>query len=153
MIRSFQKSGTWEAKRSAIPYEVDGIVVKINDLRLAESLGFVGKDPRGATALKFQAQEVSTRLNDIGVNVGRTGVLTPYAILEPVEIGGVIVRQATLHNFDYISEKDIRVGDRVMIKRAGEVIPYVIGPIIDQRTGKELPYNPPNICPVCGQRR
>ena len=141
----------WEAKRSAIPYEVDGIVVKINDLRLSESLGFVGKDPRGATALKFQAQEVSTRLNDIGVNVGRTGVLTPFAILEAVEIGGVIVRQATLHNFDYISEKDIRVGDRVMIKRAGEVIPYVIGPIIDQRTGKELTYRPPNTCPVCGQ--
>jgi len=143
--------GAWDAKRSAIPYEVDGVVVKINDLRLAESLGFVGKDPRGATALKFQAQEVSTRLNGIGVNVGRTGVLTPYAILEPVEIGGVIVRQATLHNFDYISEKDIRVGDRVMIKRAGEVIPYVIGPIVDQRTGKELPYNPPNTCPICGQ--
>ena len=142
---------TWEAKRSAIPYEVDGIVVKINDLRLAESLGFVGKDPRGATALKFQAQEVSTRLNNIGVNVGRTGVLTPFAILEAVEIGGVIVRQATLHNFDYISEKDIRVGDRVMIKRAGEVIPYVIGPIVDQRTGNELPYSPPNTCPVCGQ--
>ena len=143
--------GAWEAKRSAIPYEVDGVVVKINDLRLAESLGFVGKDPRGAIALKFQAQEVSTKLNNIGVNVGRTGVLTPYAILEPVEIGGVIVRQATLHNFDYISEKDIRVGDRVMIKRAGEVIPYVIGPIIEQRTGKELPYDPPKTCPVCGQ--
>jgi len=142
---------TWDAKRSEIPYEVDGIVVKINDLRLADSLGFVGKDPRGATALKFQAQEISTKLNDIGVNVGRTGVLTPYAILEPVEVGGVIVRQATLHNFDYISEKDIRVGDRVMIKRAGEVIPYVIGPIIDQRTGSELPYNPPLSCPVCGQ--
>jgi DNA ligase (NAD+) len=143
--------GTWEAKRSTIPYEVDGVVVKINDLRLADSLGFVGKDPRGATALKFQAQEVSTRLNDIGVNVGRTGVLTPYAILEPAEIGGVVVRQATLHNFDYISEKDIRVGDRVMIKRAGEVIPYVIGPIFDQRTGKELPYEPPKKCPVCEQ--
>jgi DNA ligase (NAD+) len=142
----------WEGKRSGIPYEVDGIVVKINDLRLAESLGFVGKDPRGATALKFQAQEVSTTLNDIGVNVGRTGVLTPFAILEPVEIGGVIVRQATLHNFDYISDKDIRVGDRVMIKRAGEVIPYVIGPITDQRSGKEQPYTPPELCPVCGQK-
>ena len=142
---------TWEAKRSEIPYEVDGIVVKINDLKLADSLGFVGKDPRGAIALKFQAQEVSTKLNDIGVNVGRTGVLTPYAVLEPVEVGGVIVRQATLHNFDYISEKDIRVGDRVMIKRAGEVIPYVIGPIIDQRTGNQLPYTPPTSCPVCGQ--
>jgi len=144
--------GKWEEKRSEIPYEVDGIVVKVNDLRLSESLGFVGKDPRGANALKFPAQEVSTRLNDIGVNVGRTGVLTPFAILEPVEIGGVIVRQATLHNFDYIAEKDIRVGDRVMIKRAGEVIPYVIGPITDQRSGKELPYHPPETCPVCKQK-
>lgn len=144
--------GGWEEKRSKIPYEVDGIVVKINDLRLSESLGFVGKDPRGAAALKFAAQEVSTTLNDIGVNVGRTGVLTPFAILEPVEIGGVIVKQATLHNFDYISEKDIRVGDRVMIKRAGEVIPYVIGPIFDQRSGKEKSYIPPVICPVCKQK-
>ncbi len=146
------QTGKWDAMRSQIPYEVDGIVVKLNDLRLAESLGFVGKDPRGAIALKFPAQEVSTVLNDIGVNVGRTGVLTPFAILEPVEIGGVIVKQATLHNFDYISEKDIRIGDRVMLKRAGEVIPYVIGPIIGQRSGREVPFQPPEICPVCSQK-
>jgi DNA ligase (NAD+) len=138
--------------RAKIPFEVDGIVIKINDLRLSESMGFVGKDPRGSIALKFAAQEVSTLLKDIWVNVGRTGVLTPVAILEPVEIGGVIVKQATLHNFDYISEKDIRVGDRVMIKRAGDVIPYVIGPIIDQRKGKEKVYQPPTICPVCHQK-
>jgi len=146
------QAGKWNELRSEIPYEVDGIVVKINDLRLTESLGFVGKDPRGAIALKFQAQEVSTILNDIGVNVGRTGVLTPYAILEPVEIGGVTVKQATLHNFDYIAEKDIRVGDRVLIKRAGEVIPYVIGPILDQRKSSEQPYQPPQTCPVCHQK-
>jgi DNA ligase (NAD+) len=90
-------------------------------------------------------------LNDIGVNVGRTGVLTPYAILEPVEIGGVIVRQATLHNFDFIKERDIRVGDRVSVKRAGDVIPYVIGPVIAARTGKEKKYKPPSVCPICGQ--
>jgi DNA ligase (NAD+) len=95
--------------------------------------------------------EVTTRLNDIGVNVGRTGVLTPYAMLEPVEIGGVIVKQATLHNFDFIEEKDIRVGDRVMVKRAGDVIPYVIGPVVAVRTGKEKRYIPPKDCPVCGQ--
>ena len=83
---------------------------------------------------------MTTKLNDIGVNVGRTGVLTPYAILEPVEIGGVTVKQATLHNFDYIEEKDIRVGDRVLVKRAGEVIPYIIGPITDARSGDEKPY-------------
>ncbi|MDP2965614.1 MAG: NAD-dependent DNA ligase LigA [Pelolinea sp.] len=144
--------GKWNALREEIPYEVDGIVIKINDLKLSESLGFVGKDPRGAIALKFPAQEVSTTLKDIRVNVGRTGVLTPYAILEPVKIGGVIVKQATLHNFDYISDKDIRVGDIVMIKRAGEVIPYVIGPILDQRKGTEQPYQPPQTCPVCHQK-
>lgn len=138
-------------KRDTLAYEVDGTVIKINDLNLAAELGFVGKDPRGAIAFKFPAREVTTRLNDIGVNVGRTGVLTPYAILEPVEIGGVVVKQATLHNFDYIAEKDIRVGDRVMLKRAGDVIPYVIGPVSDARTGQEWPYQPPETCPTCDQ--
>ena len=142
---------SWRTRRDGLPYEADGIVVKINDLRLAEELGFVGKDPRGALAFKFPAREVTTRLQDIGVNVGRTGVLTPYAMLEPVEIGGVIVKQATLHNFDYIAEKDIRIGDRVLVKRAGEVIPYVIGPVPDARSGNEVPYVPPQVCPTCGQ--
>ena len=118
-------------KRDKLAYEADGAVIKINDLVLAEELGVVGKDPRGAIAYKFPAREVTTKLLDIGVNVGRTGVLTPYAILEAVEVGGVIVRQATLHNFDYIRDKDIRIGDRVALKRAGDVIPYVIGPIQD----------------------
>jgi DNA ligase (NAD+) len=141
----------WRARRENLPYEADGAVIKINDLSLAKSLGVVGKDPRGAIAYKFPAIEVTTVLKDIGVNVGRTGVLTPYAILEPVEIGGVIVKQATLHNFDYIAEKDIRVGDRVMVKRAGDVIPYVIGPVLSARSGKELPYKPPAKCPACGE--
>lgn len=141
----------WQEKRDQIPYEIDGVVIKINDLALEDELGFVGKDPRGALALKFPAQEVTTVLNDIKVNVGRTGVLTPYAILEPVEIGGVIVKQATLHNFDYIADKDIRVGDRVLVKRAGDVIPYIIGPIVDVRSGSEKEYEIPNQCPVCHQ--
>jgi DNA ligase (NAD+) len=141
----------WRESRLELPFEADGIVIKINDLRLASELGFVGKDPRGAMAFKFPAREVSTRLNDVGVNVGRTGVLTPYAILEPVEIGGVVVKQATLHNFDFIAEKDIRIGDRVLIKRAGEVIPYVIGPIAEARTGEEQVFIPPQVCPVCNQ--
>ena len=111
----------------------------------------VGKDPRGAIAFKFPAREVTTLLKDIGVNVGRTGVLTPYAILEPVEVGGVIVKQATLHNFDFISEKDIRIGDRVLIKRAGDVIPYVIGPVTEARNGTEKVFTPPSTCPNCGQ--
>ena len=142
---------SWENKRDSLSYETDGMVIKIDDLTLAAELGFVGKDPRGAIAFKFPAREVTTTLNDIGVAVGRTGVLTPYAVLEPVEIGGVIVERATLHNFDFIAEKDIRVGDRVLVKRAGEVIPYVIGPVMDARKGKEKKYKPPTKCPTCDQ--
>ena len=142
---------TWNEGRDTLDYEADGMVIKIDDLTLADELGFVGKDPRGAVAFKFPAREVTTILNDIGVAVGRTGVLTPYAMLEAVEIGGVIVERATLHNFDFIAEKDIRVGDRVLVKRAGEVIPYVIGPVVDARTGGEKKYKPPKKCPACGQ--
>jgi DNA ligase (NAD+) len=141
----------WRTLHDQLPFEADGIVIKINDLRLAAELGFVGKDPRGAIAFKFPAQEKTTELLEIGVNVGRTGKMTPYAILEAVEIGGVIVKQATLNNFDYIQKKDIRVGDRVLVKRAGEVIPYVIGPVVEARDGSEQPWSPPTTCPSCGQ--
>ncbi len=139
------------AQRESLGYETDGAVIKLDDLQVAANLGFVGKDPRGAIALKFPSQEVTTRLEDIRVNVGRTGVLTPYAVLEPVEIGGVMVERATLHNFDFIAEKDIRLGDRVLVKRAGEVIPYVIGPVVEARSGAERPFVPPETCPSCGQ--
>ncbi len=142
---------TWDKRRDELPYEADGMVIKIDDLELAAELGFVGKDPRGAIAFKFPAREVTTKLVGIEVEVGRTGVLTPRAALEPVEINGVIVKNATLHNFDYIAEKDIRLGDRVLVKRAGEVIPYVIGPVVDLRSGVEKPYIPPATCPACGQ--
>jgi DNA ligase (NAD+) len=138
-------------RRDKALYEMDGAVIKLNDLQLAAALGIVGKDPRGAIAYKFPAREVTTKLHEIRVNVGRTGVLTPYAVLEPVEIGGVIVERATLHNFDYIFEKDIRPGDRVMVKRAGDVIPYVIGPVVDVRNGSEKQYVPPETCPACEQ--
>jgi len=141
----------WDLRRKKLDYEIDGVVIKINDLVLADSLGVVGKAPRGAIAYKFPAQIVTTTLEDIKVNVGRTGVLTPYAVLEPVDIGGVTVKQATLHNFDFISEKDIRKGDRVKVKRAGEVIPYIIGPVMDLRTGAENSYSPPIKCPVCSE--
>ncbi len=141
----------WIEAREKLPYEIDGVVVKINDHALADGLGVVGKDPRGAIAFKFPAREVTTELLDIGVNVGRTGVLTPFAMLDPVEIGGVVVSKATLHNFDYIAEKDIRVGDRVLVKRAGDVIPYVIGPVEAARSGNEKPYEPPQVCPDCGE--
>jgi DNA ligase (NAD+) len=140
----------WEFYRDSLDYEIDGIVIKVNNLDISRGLGFVGKDPRGAIALKFPAQEVTTQLFDIGIKVGRTGILTPYALLEPVEIGGVVVKQATLHNFDYIKDKDIRIGDRVLVKRAGEVIPYIIGPITDVRSGNEKEFSPPEFCPVCG---
>ena len=142
---------SWVDKRDTLPFETDGMVIKLNDLRLAADLGVVGKDPRSAIAYKFPAREVTTVLNDIGVNVGRTGVLTPYAILEPVEVGGVTVRQATLHNFDYIAAKDIRLGDRVLLKRAGDVIPYVIGPVVEARKGGEKKYRPLANCPTCGE--
>ena len=141
----------WITKRNEINYEVDGIVVKINDRPLADSLGFVGKDPRGAIAMKFPAQEKTTKLLDVQVNVGRTGVLAPNAVLEPVEIGGVIVRNATLHNYDEIERKDIRVGDTVIVKRAGDVIPYIVGPITDLRDGSEKVIERPTHCPVCGE--
>lgn len=145
-----ESSTLWMDRRDQFPFEVDGIVIKVNDLGLFADLGVVGKDPRGALALKFPAREVTSRLLDIGVNVGRTGVLTPYAILEPIAIGGVVVKQATLHNFDYIQEKDIRIGDRVMVKRAGDVIPYIIGPVVDLRNGHEVVFIPPLMCPECG---
>ncbi len=148
---TIQYAAAWDARRDQLPYEADGVVIKIDDLALAAELGFVGKDPRGAIAYKFPAREVTTRLQDIRVSVGRTGVLIPNAVLEPVEVGGVVVERATLHNFDYIREKDIRVGDRVLIKRAGEVIPYVIGPVTDARTGRERKYTPPRKCPECGE--
>src|SRR3990170_955524 len=147
---ALDQAPSWEARRDTLPYEADGIVIKLNDLNLARDLGSVGRDPRGAVAFKFAAREVTTGLREIGVNVGRTGVITPYAILEPVEVSGVTVRQATLHNFDYISEKDIRVGDRVLLKRAGEVIPYVIGPLVEARSGAERRYKLPTQCPSCG---
>lgn len=140
-----------KVSRDELPYEVDGVVIKINALQLGVDLGIVGKDPRSAIAFKFPAQVVTTQLLDIGINVGRTGVITPYAILEPIEVGGVTVSQATLHNFDFVSGKDIRVGDRVMIKRAGDVIPYVMGPVVEARQGGEQQFALPKTCPSCGE--
>ncbi len=140
-----------EARRDTLTYEADGSVIKVNSLALSADLGVVGKDPRGSLAYKFVAREVTTLLQDIGVNVGRTGVLTPFAELEPVNIGGVIVKHATLNNFDYIRDKDIRIGDRVQVIRSGDVIPYVVGPIVAVRTGAERVFQPPQVCPVCKQ--
>ena len=140
----------WEHEREALDYEIDGVVVKVDDLALQERLGSVGKDPRWAIAYKFRAREATTRLLDIGVNVGRTGTLNPYAVLEPVPIGGVTVKMATLHNEDDIRRKDIRIGDVVIVRRAGDVIPEVVGPVPAERRGNPPEYTLPTICPVCG---
>ena len=140
----------WSDKKKGLDYEIDGVVIKIDDLEIMANLGVVGKDPRGAVAYKFAEEQVSTQVVGIGLNVGRTGVLTPYAILKPVKVGGGIVKQATLHNLDFVRDRDIRVRDHVLIKRAGEVIPYVISSLPSERDGSEVPYDPPDKCPSCG---
>lgn len=141
----------FENLRQTLPYETDGLVIKVNHLALHEELGAVGKEPRWATAYKYPAREAVTRLLDIAVNVGRTGTINPYAVLEPVAVGGVIVRNATLHNADYITDRDIRIGDYVAVKRAGEVIPQVLRPLVELRTGTEQVWTIPTHCPVCGE--
>ncbi len=141
---------TWESRRHQLEYDIDGVVIKIDDLRLARELGVVGKDPRGAIAYKFAAQEGTTKLLGVSFSVGRTGRVVPNAQLEPVFIGGVTVSNATLHNFDFVRSLDIRVGDTVVVQRSGDVIPYVAGPIVDLRTGAEQPILPPQTCPFCG---
>lgn len=140
----------WMARRDSLPYEADGMVIKIDDFAQQNELGVVGRDPRWAIALKFPAREAITRLLDITVNVGRTGVVTPNAELEPVQIGGVTVRNASLHNADYIAQRDIRIGDYVIVKRAGDVIPYVVGPVVARRDGSERLWQFPTHCPACG---
>jgi DNA ligase (NAD+) len=140
----------WLERRSTLPFEIDGVVIKVNDLRQQEELGFVSREPRWATAYKFPATQQTTRINDIVVNVGRTGALTPLAMLEPVNIGGVIVSRATLHNEDEIRRKDIRIGDTVVVQRAGDVIPQVVQVITERRNGDEREFVMPERCPVCG---
>jgi DNA ligase (NAD+) len=144
-----QQIPTWESNRNKLDFEIDGVVIKVNDLRAAAELGIVGKDPRGALAFKFPAQEGTTKLKSVSFTVGRTGRVTPNAQLEPVFVGGVTVSSATLHNFDFVRNLDIRVGDTVIVKRSGDVIPYVSAVITDARTGEEQPIQPPERCPFC----
>lgn len=139
-----------QEERERLGYEIDGAVIKVNSVALQEELGFVGRDPRWAMAYKFPARQATTRLLDIQVNVGRTGTINPFAVLEPVTIGGVVVRLATLHNEGDIRRKDIRIGDRVIVQRAGDVIPQVVKPITEDRTGTEDVYQLPDLCPACG---
>ena len=140
---------SWLERRHDLPYEADGIVVKVSPLALQEQLGIVGREPRWAIAYKFPAEQAITRLLHIGINVGRTGSLNPYAVLEPVVVSGATVQHASLHNEDDINRKDIRVGDTVIVERAGEVIPQVVGPVLAQRTGAEQVFRMPEHCPEC----
>ncbi|GGA75568.1 NAD-dependent DNA ligase LigA [Ornithinibacillus halotolerans] len=140
----------WTKERPNLPYEIDGIVIKIDDLQTQEELGFTVKSPRWAIAYKFPAEEVVTKLIDIELSVGRTGVVTPTAILEPVRVAGTTVQRASLHNEDLIRAKDIRIGDSVVIKKAGDIIPEVVRVITEHRSGQEEPYAMPSECPACG---
>jgi len=146
----WQQCEQWQRDRADVAFEIDGVVVKVDNLRQQEELGFVSREPRWATAYKFPAIQQTSRILDIQVNVGRTGTLTPLAILEPVNIGGVVVSRATLHNEDEIRRKDIRIGDTVVVQRAGDVIPQIVQVIEDRRTGNEREFVMPETCPVCG---
>jgi DNA ligase (NAD+) len=141
---------SWAEDREKSPYEADGIVAKVNSIALQQELGTVAHEPRWAIAYKFPATQGTTKLIDIGINVGRTGSLNPYAILEPVRVGGVTISSAALHNEEDIHRKDIRIGDWVVVQRAGEVIPEIVEPIVSRRTGKERIFHMPGRCPVCG---
>lgn len=139
----------WEKERFNLPYEIDGVVIKINDLAQQQELGAVARDPRWAIAFKYPPIQVATQLLDIRVNIGRTGSVNPWAALEPINIRGVTVSRASLHNEGDIQRKDLRIGDWVLVQRAGEVIPQVVKPIIERRTGKEEVYHLPENCPLC----
>ncbi|MDP2960549.1 MAG: NAD-dependent DNA ligase LigA, partial [candidate division Zixibacteria bacterium] len=140
------------ARRDKLDYELDGIVIKVNDFELQKKLGELSRSPRWAVAWKFPPQQETTKIKDIFVNVGRTGALTPVAILEPVRVGGVEISRATLHNEDEINKKDVRIGDTVLVQRAGDVIPEVAMVIKNKRTGKEKKFIFPDKCPVCGSK-
>lgn len=140
----------WEPKRATIPYDVDGVVVKVNSLALQERLGYVARSPRWASAYKYPATQATTVVRAILVSVGRTGALTPVAIMEPVEVAGVTVTRATLHNEDEVRRKDVRIGDTVVIQRAGEVIPEIVQVVKEKRDGDEVEFVMPDRCPVCG---
>jgi DNA ligase (NAD+) len=139
----------WQDKRPTLAYDIDGIVIKVDSLEQQDELGFTAKSPRWAIAYKFPAEEVVTKLIDIELNVGRTGVITPTAILEPVRVAGTVVKRASLHNEDLIREKDIKLGDTVVIKKAGDIIPEVVNVLPEKRTGEEVDFVMPSHCPEC----
>lgn len=142
----------WEEKRETLPYDIDGVVVKVNSIRQQEILGNVAKSPRWATAFKFEAKKAKTKLKAITLQVGRLGTITPVAELEPVFLAGTTVSRATLHNFEEIQRKDIRVGDTVIIEKGGDIIPKVVEVVLDERSSKSQPFEIPEKCPVCGTK-
>ncbi len=142
----------WEQKRFDLPYEIDGVVIKVNDFSQQQELGTVARDPRWAIAFKYPPTQVATKLLNIDVNIGRTGAVNPWAMLEPVNIRGVTVSRASLHNEGDIQRKDLRIGDWVLVQRAGEVIPQVVKPVMERRTGEEEVYHLPEYCPRCGTK-
>jgi DNA ligase (NAD+) len=148
----FRYRDEMEARRDQLPYEIDGLVVKVNSTALQRRLGQIARSPRWAIAYKFKPRQATTRILDIQANVGRTGTLTPVASLETVPIGGVMVKSASLHNMDEIARKDIRIGDTVVVERAGDVIPYVVKVLTEKRTGDEKQFVMPERCPVCGSQ-
>ena len=142
----------WTENRNSLPYDIDGIVIKVNDLKMQNKLGFTAKVPKWATAYKFPAEEVTTRLIDIIFTVGRTGKITPNAVLEPVRVAGTTIKRATLHNEDNVMSKDIRIGDFVIIRKAGDIIPEVLRPLVERRTGEEEMFFMTHNCPICGDK-
>lgn len=142
----------YTAKRPSLPYDIDGIVIKVNDLTKYDSLGFTAKTPKWAIAYKFPPEEVRTKLKDITLSVGRTGQITPNAVLEPVRVQGSLVSRATLHNIEFILEKDLKIGDTVVIRKAGDIIPEVVRPIEKDRNGSEIAFIMPENCPFCNEK-
>ncbi len=142
----------WRERRLTLPFDTDGVVVKVDRVALRDQLGYTSKFPRWAVAFKFPAQQVETRLREIRVNIGRTGAATPYAVLDPVLVAGSTISMATLHNPDDIARKDIREGDTVIIEKAGDVIPRVVGPVLDKRPADSTSWEMPTTCPVCGSQ-
>lgn len=142
----------WTKHRPELPYEIDGIVIKVNDLAMQKTLGYTVKYPKWAVAYKFPAETVITRLDDIVCTVGRTGQITPNAVLEPIKVAGSTIRRATLHNYQYISDKDLRIGDYVYLHKAGDVIPEVVGPVRERRVNELEPYVMIDKCPICGAK-
>ena len=140
----------WTARRGELPYDIDGIVIKVNDIHMQRELGFTAKYPKWVIAYKFPAEDVKTRLTDIICTVGRTGQITPNAVFDPVKVMGSTIRRATLHNGDYINSKNLKIGDNIFVHKAGDVIPEVVGPCLEDRTGNEREFVMPDKCPICG---